>query len=125
MSSTVRLMIALTAGWTLFNVAVIVVVFVFVPLDGEGEAPPSAVAVPPAPPDELPLLGLDVPVASADGEAHEEGDAHDEPVHDDPEGRDLFAAKGCSACHGQDAEGTAIAPALAGHTEQTPRALLS
>ena len=58
------------------------------------------------------------PVASADGEGHEEGDAHDEPVHEDAEGRELFIAKGCSGCHGQDAEGTAIAPALAGHTEQ-------
>ena len=34
------------------------------------------------------------------------------------EGRDLFIANGCSGCHGQDAEGTSIAPALAGHTEQ-------
>ena len=34
------------------------------------------------------------------------------------EGRDLFIAKGCSGCHGQDAEGTPIAPALAGHNEQ-------
>ena len=58
------------------------------------------------------------PVASADGEANEEGDAHDELVLEDAEGRDLFIAKGCSGCHGQEAEGTAIAPALAGHTEQ-------
>ena len=34
------------------------------------------------------------------------------------EGRDLFIAKGCAGCHGQDAEGTSIAPALAGHTVQ-------
>ena len=62
---------------------------------------------------------LATPVASADG--HEEGDAHDELVHEDAEGRDLFIAKGCSGCHGQNAEGTAIAPALAGHTEQMVR----
>lgn len=31
--------------------------------------------------------------------------------------RDLFVAKGCAACHGQNGEGSAIAPALAGHTE--------
>ena len=31
-------------------------------------------------------------------------------------GHELFIAKGCSACHGQDAEGTIIAPALTGHT---------
>ncbi|MEE9261834.1 MAG: cytochrome c [Dehalococcoidia bacterium] len=32
------------------------------------------------------------------------------------EGHQLFIATGCSACHGQDAEGSSIAPALAGHT---------
>ena len=31
-------------------------------------------------------------------------------------GHELYIAKGCSACHGQDAEGTVIAPALTGHT---------
>ena len=30
----------------------------------------------------------------------------------------LFASKGCAACHGQDGEGSAIAPALAGHSQQ-------
>lgn len=30
---------------------------------------------------------------------------------------DLFVAKGCAACHGQNGEGSAIAPALAGHSE--------
>ena len=33
------------------------------------------------------------------------------------DGHQLFIAKGCSACHGQNAEGTAIAPALSGHTD--------
>ncbi|MFQ5875072.1 MAG: c-type cytochrome, partial [Dehalococcoidia bacterium] len=32
------------------------------------------------------------------------------------EGYRLFISKGCSACHGQDAQGTAIAPALPGHS---------
>ena len=32
-------------------------------------------------------------------------------------GHDLMIAKGCAACHGQNGEGSAIAPALAGHTE--------
>ena len=32
-------------------------------------------------------------------------------------GHDLMVAKGCAACHGQNGEGSAIAPALAGHTE--------
>ncbi len=31
-------------------------------------------------------------------------------------GHELFVSKGCAACHGQDAEGTGIAPPLAGHT---------
>ncbi|MFQ6026814.1 MAG: c-type cytochrome [Dehalococcoidia bacterium] len=33
-------------------------------------------------------------------------------------GRDLFLSKGCAACHGQDAEGSGIAPALPGHTDE-------
>ena len=33
-----------------------------------------------------------------------------------PEGLRLFTANGCSACHGANGEGTAIAPGLAGHT---------
>ena len=38
-------------------------------------------------------------------------------VADSP-GHSLFIAKGCAACHGQNAEGTTIAPALPGHNEQ-------
>lgn len=38
-------------------------------------------------------------------------------VADSP-GHSLFIAKGCAACHGQNAEGTSIAPALPGHNEQ-------
>ena len=38
-------------------------------------------------------------------------------VTDSP-GHTLFIAKGCAACHGQNAEGTSIAPALPGHNEQ-------
>ena len=30
----------------------------------------------------------------------------------------MFAAKGCAACHGQNAEGSPIAPALPGHSEE-------
>ena len=33
------------------------------------------------------------------------------------EGQALFIAKGCAACHGQNAEGSALAPALPGHNE--------
>ena len=32
------------------------------------------------------------------------------------EGQRLFTANGCSACHGSEGQGTAIAPGLAGHT---------
>ncbi len=32
-------------------------------------------------------------------------------------GHDLMVAKGCAACHGQNGEGSTIAPALAGHSE--------
>ena len=33
-----------------------------------------------------------------------------------PVGHQLFITKGCGACHGQNAEGSAIAPALGGHS---------
>lgn len=32
-------------------------------------------------------------------------------------GRGFFISKGCAACHGQDAQGSEIAPAVAGHSE--------
>ena len=37
------------------------------------------------------------------------------------EERELFISAGCAACHGQDGEGTSIAPALAGHNEEQVR----
>ncbi|PKB82212.1 MAG: hypothetical protein BZY88_04940 [SAR202 cluster bacterium Io17-Chloro-G9] len=33
-------------------------------------------------------------------------------------GHDLFVSKGCAACHGQNAGGTTLAPALPGHNEE-------
>lgn len=33
-----------------------------------------------------------------------------------PAGHQLFVTKGCAACHGQNAEGSVIAPALGGHS---------
>ncbi len=36
----------------------------------------------------------------------------------------LFISKGCAACHGQNAEGLEIAPALAGHSEQMVKRLV-
>lgn len=37
------------------------------------------------------------------------------------DGKQLFVEKGCAACHGQNAEGSAIAPALPGHTAEQVR----
>ena len=52
-------------------------------------------------------------------EEHEEEEAHEED-HDMEvvvaAGRQLFLSKGCASCHGHDAEGTTVAPALPGHT---------
>jgi len=39
----------------------------------------------------------------------------------DGEGYQLYVSKGCSACHGQDTQGTQIAPALPGHSESIVR----
>ena len=60
-------------------------------------------SAPVAAPDETPTPTL-APIS----------DAHDEPVE---EGRRLFLSKGCAACHGQDAQGSEIAPAVPGHSE--------
>ena len=40
------------------------------------------------------------------------------PVDHVVAGRQLFIGKGCATCHGQNAEGTDIAPALQGHNEE-------
>lgn len=45
----------------------------------------------------------------------ESGTSHEE------EGKELFVDKGCAACHGQEGEGSSIAPALAGHTGEQVR----
>ncbi len=36
-------------------------------------------------------------------------------------GQELFVDKGCAACHGQNAEGSSIAPALPGHSDDQVR----
>jgi mono/diheme cytochrome c family protein len=36
-------------------------------------------------------------------------------------GREAYLAAGCGACHGQNAEGTDVAPSLAGHTAEQVR----
>ena len=40
---------------------------------------------------------------------------------DEPDGHALFLATGCASCHGENAEGSTIAPALAGHSETQVR----
>ena len=41
-----------------------------------------------------------------------------EPGGEADAGQALYIAAGCGACHGQNAEGTDIAPSLAGHTSR-------
>lgn len=36
----------------------------------------------------------------------------------DADGHQLYITKGCAACHGQDGEGTALAPTVVGITEE-------
>lgn len=69
--------------------------------------------------------------AAADGDVHVEGDSHDAADHDATElnftaeverGTETYRTVGCSGCHGEGGEGTAIAPALANHTPEQVRA---
>jgi mono/diheme cytochrome c family protein len=54
--------------------------------------------------------------------AQDTGDGEEEITDEMIEaGRELFLANGCFACHGQNAEGTDIGPALAGHSEAAVR----
>jgi len=43
------------------------------------------------------------------------------PIPPKVHGAQLFVEKGCAACHGQNGEGSAIAPALPGHTAEQVR----
>ncbi|MFQ6015306.1 MAG: c-type cytochrome [Anaerolineae bacterium] len=65
--------------------------------------PPTATPIPPTatpvPPTATPMLPTPTPELAEEGKA-------------------LFAQKGCAACHGSNAEGTDIAPALAGHSRE-------
>lgn len=49
--------------------------------------------------------------------------AADDHIEDDlaSEGREVYLEVGCAQCHGQDAEGSMMAPALAGHTPEQVR----
>jgi len=42
----------------------------------------------------------------------------EEPAGEAKTGRAIYLAAGCGACHGQKAEGTDVAPSLAGHTAE-------
>ncbi|MBI4198286.1 MAG: cytochrome c, partial [Chloroflexi bacterium] len=44
-----------------------------------------------------------------------------EPHEEESVGLHLFREKGCAVCHGQNAQGSAIAPALPGHTADQVR----
>ncbi len=80
-----------------------------------------------APPEPTPALAPLATVATTESDAHE-ADAHEDDDHEadgheageDPgaeaRGLEVFLRVGCSACHGDDAGGTTIAPALPGHT---------
>ncbi|MCH7706225.1 MAG: 4-hydroxythreonine-4-phosphate dehydrogenase PdxA, partial [Chloroflexi bacterium] len=59
-----------------------------------------------------------------EGEEAHEDDAHEEVILTGAalRGEEVFNTVGCGACHGQDAEGTTIAPALSGHTEKLAEA---
>ncbi|MDA0988430.1 MAG: c-type cytochrome [Chloroflexi bacterium] len=59
------------------------------------------------------------PTSTPEATATPEGQGHTE-ISDDPviqAGYNVFVATGCSACHGQNAEGTTFAPALNGHSD--------
>lgn len=59
------------------------------------------------------------PTSTPEATATPEGQGHTE-ISDDPAvqaGYEVFVATGCAACHGQNAEGSAIAPALTGHSD--------
>ena len=53
----------------------------------------------------------------APGGGEAKGETASASVSQSP-GHDLFVSKGCAACHGQNAQGSAVAPALPGHNEE-------
>jgi cytochrome c5 len=83
-------------GMRAMNISVVLLLFLAVTACGNAATPKPA---PTSNPDSAPSSSL-AP------EAH---------------GPQLFADKGCAACHGQNAEGSDIAPALPGHTAEQVR----
>ena len=62
------------------------------------------------------------------GDTPEEGDGHDDEAEVTAEeqalidaGYEVYLAAGCAVCHGENAEGTDLAPALAGHSDAAVR----
>ncbi len=79
-------------------------------------------------PDETDSNPAAAPVATSTSVPADEGHADDDHAETDDghdaadvdqvaKGREVYSAVGCSACHGLEAEGSEIAPALAGHNE--------
>jgi len=70
--------------------------------------------------------GIRTPTAEP-GDAYEEDDHEEESELTEEEqaffetGYEVFLEKGCSVCHGENAEGTDLAPALAGHSAAAVR----
>ncbi len=65
------------------------------------------------------LIGVGVLFGVACGEPEEVTPASTPtPVNHVDAGKQLYIDKGCAVCHGQNAEGTDIAPALPGHNEE-------
>jgi hypothetical protein len=92
----------------------------------EPAAAPTLTATPPVVADEGEAGHQDTEEAEGHDDEHEEteeGDGHasEAPVGAAARGQAVFVDAGWAACHGQDAEGTAVAPALTGHTEAQVR----
>ncbi|MCH8100945.1 MAG: cytochrome c [Proteobacteria bacterium] len=62
--------------------------------------------------------GQPAPTPRSTTAVQEEGVSHEQLAQ---EGKRLFLTTGCATCHGQEAAGSAIAPALAGHTAEQVR----
>ncbi|MFQ5856238.1 MAG: c-type cytochrome [Anaerolineae bacterium] len=93
--------------------------------------PPTATPVPPeptstpVPPEPTPIPPAEAESEAAETHTHEETHAHEEAHPEETSaaeaGKELYAAKGCIACHGPEAQGTENGPALPVHTAEQVR----